>query len=217
MATSCVEAGVDLDFSIGFRERCSVTSFLQVSGRINRHGIRSGGVLYDFRVIPEDGLTHHPGFKESSAVFDDLWQDMILPDVSLTDLSTAALKKEFSRYPEKVKAADKLMKEEEKLNFQQVADSYKIINSDTATVIVDQDLVEKLKLGIPVGWQTIQNNSVQLWSHRIKELRLNSIDKCSKDHIYSWIDSYEYDSEFLGIMGGIIKTENFFKTEYGIF
>lgn len=217
VATSCVEAGVDLDFSIGFRERCSVTSFLQVSGRINRHGIRSGGVLYDFKIIPEDGLTHHPGFKESSAVFEDLWQNMILPDISLTDLSTAALRKEFSRYPEKVKAAEKLMKEEKKLNFQQVSDTYKIINSDTATVIVDQDLVEKLKLGIPIGWQTIQDNSVQLWSSKIKKLKLNPIDKCSKDHIYSWIDSYEYDSEFLGIMGGIINTDNFFKTEYGIF
>ena len=217
VATSCVEAGVDLDFSIGFRERCSVTSFLQVSGRINRHGIRTGGVLYDFKIIPEDGLTHHPGFKESSAVFDDLWQDMILPNVSLTNLSTAALRKEFSRYPEKVKAAEKLLEEEKKLNFQQVADTYKIIKSDTATVIVAQDLVKKLKLGIPVGWQTIQDNSVQLWSSKIEKLKLSPIDKCSKDHIYSWIDSYEYDSEFLGIMGGIIKTENFFKTEYGIF
>lgn len=216
VATSCVEAGVDLDFSLGFRERCSVTSFLQVSGRVNRHGVRPGGVLYDFRIISEDGLTLHPGFKESAAVFDALWQDMVSPTISLTGLSTAAVRKEFSRYPKKKIASDNLMKEEEKLNFQQVSDAYRIIDSDTATVIVDRDLVEKLKRGIPVNWQTIQTNSVQLWISKIAKLRLNPIEKCFKDNIYSWVDSYEYDPEFLGIMGGILKTENFFKNEYGI-
>ena len=74
IATSTVEAGVDLDFQIGYREKSSITSFLQVSGRINRHDKRKANhaVLYTFTVQPDDGLNTHPGFKESIKVFDDM-------------------------------------------------------------------------------------------------------------------------------------------------
>ena len=95
IATSCVEAGVDLDFAIGFREKCSVTSFLQVAGRINRHGRRDFGILVSFSIIPEDNLIHHPGFKESIIVFDDLWDEIIDPKSVLSELSTKAISREF--------------------------------------------------------------------------------------------------------------------------
>ncbi len=216
VATSCVEAGVDLDFSIGFRERCSVTSFLQVSGRINRHGKRHSGELYDFSVFPDDGLNHHPGFKESSVVFDNLWDDLISSERSLTELSTVAYRKEFSRFPEKEKIRDSLVAQEEKLNFQEVADLYKVISSDTATVIVDKGVVEKLELGLPVNWQEVQDNSVQIWTRKIEKLRLAPIKGCSRDHIYSWIDKYKYDPGFLGIMGGLIEMDDFFEQQGGI-
>ena len=38
VATSCVEAGVDFSFSVGFRETASLSSLLQASGRVNRNG-----------------------------------------------------------------------------------------------------------------------------------------------------------------------------------
>ena len=38
VATSCIEAGVDVSFEIALRERSSVSSLIQIGGRVNRHG-----------------------------------------------------------------------------------------------------------------------------------------------------------------------------------
>ena len=207
IATSCVEAGVDFDFAIGFRETCSVTSFLQVSGRINRHGKRAFGCLFDFSIFAEDGLNHHPGFDESSDILNQLWSEMISDDMDSSELCSKAIRKELSRFPVKKAKSELLLSEEQKQGFQEVSTDYRIINSDTATVIIDARLVEKLEHGFPVDWQDLQNNSVQLWMQKIAKLNLKPIASCSQDNIFSWVDAYEYDPHFLGIMPDLINSK----------
>jgi len=216
IATSCVEAGVDLDFAIGFRETCSVTSFLQVSGRINRHGKRSCGRLLDFSIFPEDGLSHHPGFDESSDIFNNLWLEIISDEIDSSELCSKAIRKELSRFPDKKNKSELLLEEEKNQRFQEVSSNYKIIDSDTATVIIDKELVKNLEQGIPVSWQYLQNNSVQLWANKIQKFNLNIISGCKQDDIYSWTDTYDYDPDFLGIMAGILSPEAFFKENGGV-
>ncbi len=216
VATSCVEAGVDLDFSIGFRESCSVTSFLQVSGRINRHGKRSFGQLFDFRIFPEDGLSRHPGIVESADILNNMWVEMTGDNVDYSELCSKAIRKELSRSPVKKTKSELLLSDEQGQDFQKVSTAYRIIDSETATVIVDVGLVKKLETGVTVNWQEIQKNSVQLWMARIDKLELKEIRGCKQDGIYSWIDTYEYDTSFLGIMGGILQPEAFFKETGGV-
>ena len=216
IATSCVEAGVDLDFAVGYREKCSVTSFLQVAGRINRHDMRNIAILKDFTLKPEDGLNHHPGFTESSIVFDDLWDQIVDPKNTITSLCTTAIRKEFSRSAKK-EHSEELLKNEENCNFQFVDNNYQVITSDTITVIVDKELVKLLELGVPVDWQRIQENSVQLWANKVNKLGLKEIQGCSQDDIYSWTDTHEYDPDFLGIMAGIIRPKQFFDETGGVF
>jgi len=216
IATSCVEAGVDLDFAIGFRETCSVTSFLQVAGRINRHGNRPFGQLFDFSIFAEDGLNRHPGFAESSDIFNNMWDDIAAEEIDSSSLCSKAIRKELSRFPAKKAKSEDLLTDEQKQGFQDVSSEYQIINADTATVIVSTELVEKLEMGIPVSWQVIQENSVQLWMPRIEKLKLHEIMGCQHDGVYSWIDSYEYDADFLGIMGGILQPETFFREAGGV-
>jgi len=217
IATSCVEAGVDLDFSVGFRETCSVTSFLQVSGRINRHGKRDFGRLFDFRILAENGLNHHPGFDESSDILQQLWPEMTSDNMDGSKLCSKAVRKELSRFPAKKTKSELLISADQKQNFQEVSENYRIIDSGTATVIIDVNVVKKLEMGIFVNWQEIQENSVQLWMAKIDKLELPEIRGCSQDGIYSWINCYEYDAEFLGIMGGILQPEIFFRETGGLF
>jgi len=214
VATSCVEAGVDLDFSVGYREKCSVTSFLQVAGRINRHDIRNVATLVDFTIKPEHGLNHHPGFKESSIVFDDLWNQIMDSKITINSLCTTAIRKEFSRFPVKKEYSEELLSNESSCNFQFVGKNYQVIKSDTITVIVDKNMVKQLELGVPVNWQHIQDNSVQLWRNKVAKLGLRTIQGCSQDDLYSWTDTYEYDPQFLGIMAGIVNPNVVF-TEHG--
>ena len=208
VATSCVEAGVDLDFAIGFRETCSVTSFLQVSGRINRHGRRTFGRLFDFSVFAEESLNHHPGFKESSDILNNMWSEIIGDKIDGSELCSKAIRKELSRFPDKKIKSELLLLEEQKQGFQEVSTKYRIIDSDTAMVIVDVKLVEKLEHGFPVDWQDLQNNSVQLWMQKIDKLKLNPIVNCFQDNIFSWTDTYEYDPDFLGIMPDLINSKS---------
>ncbi len=216
IATSCVEAGVDLDFAIGFRERCSVTSFLQVSGRINRHGKRTFGRLFDFSIYAEDGLSHHPGFNESSDILNHLWLEIVNERMDSSDLCSKAIRKELSRFPEKKSKSELLILEEQKQGFQEVSTGYRIIDSETATVIIDKGLVKKLEQGVPINWQDLQNNSVQLWANKIRNFNLKPIVGCAQDDIYSWTDTYDYDPHFLGIMAGIIDPVVFFQETGGV-
>ncbi len=188
-----------------------MTSLLQVSGRINRHATRPSGLLIDFTVFAEDGLNHHPGFKESSDILDNLWPELLSDDMDSSYLCSKAIRKELSRFKEKKTKSELLLSEEQKQGFQEVSADYRIIDSETATVIVDIRLVELLEMGVPVSWQAIQESSVQLWMPRIEKLQLKEIKGCKQDGIYSWTDSFEYDANFLGIMGGLLKPEVFLK------
>jgi len=141
---------------------------------------------------------------------------MTSDNVDYSELCSKAMRKELSRFPVKKEKSESLLSDEQGQGFQDVSSAYRIINSETATVIIDIDLVEKLERGIPVSWQEIQEMSVQLWMTKINKLKLREISGCQKDDIYSWIDTYEYDANFLGIMGGILEPETFFKETGGV-
>lgn len=215
VATSCVEAGVDIDFAVGYRERCSVSSFLQTAGRINRHGKRSSGVLYDFGFIHDEEILRHPSFEDSSAIFNQLWEDLVSNNKSYTELTTKALRKEFSRSTQNQEFAEELYQEELKNNFQEVDKGFRVINTNTATVVVKTSVVEALEKGY-ADWKLVQKHSVQLWFNKIGKLELKKIRRCENDEIYSWIDTYEYD-DFLGIYAGLIKPMHVFKKLGGLF
>lgn len=48
VSTQSIEAGVDLDFDVGFREISPISSIIQTAGRVNRHFGDKKGILYLF-------------------------------------------------------------------------------------------------------------------------------------------------------------------------
>jgi CRISPR-associated endonuclease/helicase Cas3 len=78
VATSCVEAGVDLSFRSGFRERFATASIIQVGGRVNRHGEfdqDGGGTVWDFSLDSGAGIVAHPAAKSSAPVLAKLLEE----------------------------------------------------------------------------------------------------------------------------------------------
>ena len=79
VSTQSIEAGVDLDFDVGFREVSPISSIIQTAGRVNRHFGDKKGALYIFDSVSKyeeaiykdlQRITNNmiPMFKEKGSV-----------------------------------------------------------------------------------------------------------------------------------------------------
>ena len=208
VGTSCIEAGLDLDFATGFREMASLTSLLQCSGRVNRSGKRSEADMVSFRFGAEDGINQNRGMQDSIRVLGDLFS-------SGTPISaescTEALRRELRLDPGSESLLAKVAKAESLMNFPEVEKLFRIISADTRTVLVDKDVVKRIESFEPVNWRDIQRNSVQIWGYRIEELHVPELN-CHSG-VYAWHLDY---SPFLGIMEGILGLAEFERNGGGV-
>jgi len=197
IATSCVEAGVDLSFKTGVREVASLVSLLQTAGRVNRHNHISAAVVWSVTLKENDNLKKHPGLRDSSKVLLELLSDghAISPD-----LCTDALKRELRRAGNFLSS---LKKHEEMLQFPQVEKNFRVITSDTRTVVIGDALISRLESRHPVDWRDIQKSSVQIWGYRLDYLCIPEFEKYRG--MYKWI--YDYN-DFIGYMAGVLKMTN---------
>lgn len=197
VATSCVEAGVDLDFQTGYRERCSVASLIQTSGRVNRHNLRRGAVLFDFVTVEDGVLSQHPAFKTSAPIVERMWSKIVAPNAIPAELVTIAMRLELQQTGG---FADIIARLETAHDYPAVAEAFKIIQSDTRTVIVDDAIASRVRAGEIVPSRELLAHSIQLWSSRIDDLGMEPIHRNSD--LYVW--SAPYDPNLLGVMKGIL-------------
>ena len=197
-ATSCVEAGVDLSFKTGVREAASLVSLLQTAGRVNRHDHINAETVWTVVLKEKELLKTHPGMRDSSKVL----LELISAGNAITlELCTSALKREIRLAGA---FSDSLLKSEEGLRFPQVEKDFRVIASDTRTVVVDTEIVKKLEYHLSVDWRDIQKASVQIWGYRLDALRIPEI--LGHPGMYKW--SYAYN-DFIGYMAGILPVEAF--------
>jgi CRISPR-associated endonuclease/helicase Cas3 len=207
VATSCVEAGVDLSFRTAFRERFSTASLIQVGGRVNRHGEKGDGIVFDFVVDEGDGITRHPSARFSAAVLKrQLEAGLLSAENDPAALITRAMAEEIS--DRGGLGHDSFAEAERHRNYPCVAEAGRVIDADTRLVIVDPMLIEQLITRERIGFRRLLAGSVQLWSTKINALRLECVP--SRPELYRW--PYEYDAEFLGYMAGFLKQVDLLRT-----
>ena len=208
VGTSCIEAGIDLDFATGFREVASLASLLQASGRINREGKRADAVMYSFRLAMVPGINGNPGLEDSARVLQSLLAEghPVSPE-----LCTEALRRELRLNPGADSELARLVNAEKRLDFPEVEHRFQVIASDTRTVVVDSNLAARLESFQPVDWRDIQRNSVQLWGSKLDKLRIPEM--ANHPGLYKWNLAY---SPFLGCMEGILDLSDFQRAGGGV-
>ena len=70
VSTQCIEAGVDVDFPVVWRQFGPYDAIVQAAGRCNRHGNlgRKGGLVRIFHLVDEGGRDRAPGGVYGSAI-----------------------------------------------------------------------------------------------------------------------------------------------------
>lgn len=202
VSTSCCECGMNFDFRFGFRQRCSLSSLDQTGGRVNRDGKWTGSEVWDFDLSCDDLINIHPDFVVSADILFDFMKDHgnLVEQITTEDITNAA-RREFIKSPEKGKKADALMEAERRMKFKDVADKFKVIDSDTKTCIINHEIANCIRNSEYVHWNDVMLNAVQLWGNRIEKHGALLVENEAGEELYEW--NLPYDN-FLGCMAGIL-------------
>lgn len=210
VATSCVEAGVDLSFRTAFRERFGTASLIQVGGRVNRHGEFNsvgGGIVFDFLLDAADGITSHPSASFSAEVLKRQFREGAFDDEEITpaQLVTTAMIEELR--DRGGLGHDALAKAERERDYPSAAEEGQVIRTDSRIVVVDPRLRQLLENRRPIGFRTLLRGSVQIWARKLPLLGLEPLP--GRTELYFW--PYEYDPDFLGYMAGVLQLRQFWE------
>jgi len=209
IATSCVEAGVNISFRTGFRELGSLVSLLQTAGRVDREGLLcqdtelKNAEVWTFCLAGDDMLVLNPGMENSAKILKRYFEQ----NIEITpELSTLSIKEEINLGGLK-KQYETLIDNEIMLDFIDVEKEFKVIKSNTKIVVVDKALANSIRCG-NIDWRELQKNSVQIAWYKINSQYtsqiLDSVD------IYEWNILYD---DFIGYMAGIIQYNGFIRGE----
>ena len=204
VATSCVEAGVDLSFRTAFRERFSAASLIQTGGRVNRHGEKDVGVVHDFLLDATGGITAHPSALYPARVLQRLLKAGVL-DAEGHDPAETVTAAMAAEIVERGGIGNDLFLRELERDYPSVAKLGRVIEADTRVVVVDSALAKRIKRAEPVIFRDLLAGSVQLWAQKIEQLQLEPLRGSAE--MYRW--PYDYDPAFLGIMEGLLNLSDF--------
>jgi CRISPR-associated endonuclease/helicase Cas3 len=196
IATSCVEAGVDISFRVGFRERAGLTNLLQTTGRVNRSNEYGSAEVWDFQLTSGELVAANPGIKDAASILGQLFAEGKVTPAWCTE----ALRREIQQ----LYSADLhegLRKAEEALDFPAVEKQFRVIEEDTVTAVVKDSLIQRLQNGDQVDWQDIQRGSVSLYRKKASKFRLPADEYPQFPGLHRW--NLEYDG-FLGYMAGAL-------------
>jgi len=195
IATSCVEAGIDISFRTGFRELSSLLSLLQAAGRINREGIFEYSEIWTFKLKESDNFNINPSFQFSRNILQKYFEEGkdINPELSTESINDEIMENGVSSI------YIRLLEYEKNNRFPKVEEMFKVIESDTKLVLINEEIINAVKNHRKVSWQEIQNHSVRIYGYNLEKYGIN--DAQLQPGIYQW--PLEYD-DFLGIMKGAL-------------
>lgn len=208
VSTQLIEAGVDIDFPVVFRQSAGLDSVLQAAGRCNREGKLDICTTYIFalqRPLPPGLMTQANNARLNIVNVDDWFspKTMRLYFKNLYSRQENFDKKDISKdlYNE--------------LNFETASNKFKLIDEKTTAIIVNWgnslNLVEQIKAkGLSYSlMKEISQYSVNVRDSDLKKLIesgvIEKVDNCDNLFVVSYSQNYD------GLVG--LKTDNYWLEE----
>ncbi len=202
VATQVVEAGVDLSFPRVLRALAPLDSIIQAAGRCNREGERDTGCVTVFETA--DGSTPPGAYRTGR----DIARRLLRTDDSFDLHDPTASRRYFQElYDSRELDPDDVQGLRAELQFEQVAERYRLIDDDTTPVVVDygpgweilDDILETAEHSGFVDrrdWRRLQPYTVSLYEHAMEEARQNSdVHPLAEDlDLWRWDGGYDEGS-----------------------
>lgn len=213
VSTQLIEAGIDIDFPVVFRQEAGLDSILQAAGRCNREGTLSIGTTFVFSLTKEHPLP--PGHLSRTA--DACKRLCITPEKD--SLSPGLMRKYFIQLYGRTTSFDegpanetelikRLLSHPRALSFATAAQKFRLIKDDSVNVIVNWDkspeLISELReKGIS---RTLLSRLVQ-YSVAVRKTDFSSLLKGALvEEIHEGIWYMAHKEEYLPDVG--LKIEN---------
>lgn len=182
IATQCVEAGVDIDFTVVYRAFAPLESIAQAAGRCNRNAKEAEGNFTVFEIKDDGKSVFPPGYEKGVGVLKTLLKKICGDNPDNTEIINS---------PEKLRQYYTLLYSQhdigkgtnsnekplwtaiEAADFEEVAKLYKLIDNASANILVPYcvDTFEKLKAQISSG-EPRDKGFLRKW---VAEARLHSV------------------------------------------
>lgn len=184
VSTSLIEAGVDLDFDIVFRELAGLDNLLQTAGRCNREGKKSGCKTYSFEFEEDELRSRNTEFNQKQSfcknVFEK-YQDVTsekaieyyfdqLYEYTLEDMTSIDFGKAITTWSCGVDSMG--------FNFASYAKKFKLIDENTIPLVIVNDknrevvlpLLKAVINGGIVNRRRLQQYTVSLREYEFRKL-----------------------------------------------